>query len=189
MEMKKFRVSFGELSEKEKDWVRDAILSNTAMAALERQKVRRRKGLAPDALMDFVLSSLSRHEIPREKLPQEILPYIEKVNRARRRSLLIDGKGVVRASVEMGRALSEIARPPWKTLPGEVQIIVHAPRPAFNKPLAHLLGRIKNSGFTHVHADGKGNLVFEKKPELAGKIMAPSLKKPKTLFKRARIPF
>lgn len=178
-ETKKPRVPFEELSKKEKEWVRDVVLS---------PEPGRPKPAVPDALVNFVLSSADRHEIPKKKLPRELLPYVDAVGKARTRSL-IDGKAVVGRTVEMGRALSEMARPPWKSLPGEAQVIVHAPRPAFNKPLAHLLGRIKDSGFTHVHVDRKGNLVFEKKPELAGKIMAPSLGKPKTLFKRARIPF
>lgn len=176
---KKNRVSFEELSEKEKEWVREVVLSGVQ---------GRPKPAKPGALMDFVLSSAERHEIPKTKLPKELLPYIDRVNRARSRRLYIDGKGVVRETVMMGRALSDMARPPWKSLEGEVQII-HVEKLPYNKPLAYVLGRMKDSGFTHMHVDTRGGLVFEKKKEFAGKVLAPSLRKPHTLLKRARIPF
>lgn len=129
---------------------------------------------------DPVLEALTNRRIAYASLPQELKPFIDGVNKARKSSLFIDVKKVPGAMAALANALNEITAPP-----AEAQAAGRLP---LNPLLRDIFSQLRANGFTHAHVDLKGNLAFTRNPKLAGKPIEPTRKRPLTLLQSYKIP-
>lgn len=130
--------------------------------------------------LDPVREALTNRRIAYADLPQELKPFIDAVNKARKSSLFIDVKKVPGAMAALATALNEITAPP-----AEAQAQGRLP---LNPLLRDIFTQLRSNGFTHVHVDLKGNLAFTRNPQYAGKAIEPTRKRPLTLLQSYKIP-